>query len=356
MSTSWPSKFVILMPVFNDWEAIGQLLLRLDAVLRDHKLEAGVLLVDDGSSEVVPPDLCATPYTAIRQVDLLSLRRNVGNQRAIALGIAHVQEQMNCEALVIMDGDGEDDPRDVPRLLEALHEHDERCIVFAARMKRSESWLFQAFYHLYRLLHLLLTGIAVRVGNFSIVPGAYLPRLVLLSELWNHYAAAVFKSRIPYQTLPTHRSPRLAGQSRMNFVGLVAHGLSAISVFSEVVGVRLLLVNGLFVVLAAAALAGLLVAVLVLGVTVPVWASQGIVLLAVMLAQGLLLGVVFVMVNLSGRSTTSFLPVRDHAYFVEDCKTLSPSALPEEVTGDGDERANVGRDGLPLRGRRAGAV
>jgi hypothetical protein len=340
MSTSWPSKLVILMPVYNDWEATAQLLTRLDAVLLDSRLEAHVLLVNDASSQPMPDDLGRDDYAAIQQVEVLALRRNVGNQRAIAIGVAHVQEQMTCEALVVMDGDGEDDPRDVPRLVEALHRQDERAIVFAARMKRSESWLFLVFYHLYRLVHLFLTGISVRVGNFSIVPAAHLKRLVLLSEMWNHYAAAVFKSRIPYTTLPTRRAPRLAGRSRMNFVGLVAHGLSAISVFSEVVGVRLLLATSLLAVLAVLGLAGL-VPLLVLGWTPPAWAYHLLGLLAVLLTQCLLLGVVFVMVVLGGRQANGFLPVRDYALFVDGCQSLYPPT-PAEGTRSVAERT-VGR-------------
>jgi hypothetical protein len=341
MSTSWPSKLVIMMPVFNDWPAIHKLLARLDDVLHVHRLEARVLLVNDGSSEPVPEGLCTTPYAALQQVEILSLRRNVGNQRAIAIGIAHVHEQMDCQALLIMDGDGEDDPRDVPRLIEALHQNNERSIVFAARMKRSESWLFCIFYHLYRLVHLLLTGIAVRVGNFSIIPAVYIKRLVLLSEMWNHYAAAVFKSRIPYQTLPSHRAPRLAGHSRMNFVGLVAHGLSAISVFSDVVSVRLLLANGLFIVLTVLALAALLTGVLVMGVAVPAWTYQLIGVLTLMLAQCLVLAVLFVMVLLSGRSATSFLPERDYSYFVDGCETLYHSPLSREERSRVADRVDV---------------
>jgi hypothetical protein len=262
-------------------------------------------------------------------VEVLSLRCNVGSQRAIAIGVAHIQQQVDCEALLIMDGDGEDDPRDVPRLLQAMHEHNDRCIVFAARKKRSESWSFRICYHLYRLVHLLLTGISVRVGNFSVVPAVYLKRLVLLSDLWNHYAAAIFKSRIPYRTVPTHRAPRLAGRSRMNFVSLVAHGLSGISVFSEIVGVRLLLTTGLFTLLSVLALFTLL-GMMLMGLTVPAWSYQLIGVLVLMLAQCLVLGVVFVMVILSGRSTTSFLPVRDYSYFVEGCQTLCPSPPLEE--------------------------
>ena len=87
----------------------------------------------------------------------------------------------------------------------------------------------------------MLTGERVRVGNFSAIPPSLLPRLVAVSELWNHYAAAVFKSRIPYITIPTARGVRYAGQSTMNYVALVTHGLSAMAAFGDRIGVRLLM-------------------------------------------------------------------------------------------------------------------
>jgi hypothetical protein len=204
--------------------------------------------------------------------------------------------------------------------------------------------VFRVFYSLYRLIHLLLTGVPVRVGNFSAVPAAYLKRLALLSEMWNHYAAAVFKSRIPYRTVPTHRAPRLAGRSRMNFVSLVAHGLSAISVFSEVVGVRLLLATGLFVAGAVLALFALLAAVLVMGLMVPTWAYQLIGLLALLLVQCLVLGVLFVLVILSGRSASGFLPVRpvrDYGYFIDGFQALYHAPLSREGSGRVTEQERV---------------
>jgi polyisoprenyl-phosphate glycosyltransferase len=67
--------------------------------------------------------------------------------------------------------------------------------------------------------------------------------LVVVSELWNHYAAAALKARLPYVTVPTHRAGRLSGRSRMNFIGLVTHGLGALSVESETIGVRMLVVS-----------------------------------------------------------------------------------------------------------------
>ena len=103
--------------------------------------------------------------------------------------------------------------------------------------------MFRFFYHIYRVLHRALTGVSVRVGNFSILPATFLTTLVAMSELWNHYAAAVFRSKLPFTMIPVPRGTRIAGRSRMNFTALVSHGLSAISVFGDIVGVRLLVAS-----------------------------------------------------------------------------------------------------------------
>ena len=144
---------VILIPVFNDWASVAQLLPKLDSVLASHFLTVDVLVVDDGST--VEPDgmLESGVFAALRRVDLLRLRRNLGHQRAIAIGLAYIEDCLSAGAVVVMDGDGEDDPADVPRLLERLEETGDRMIVFAERARRSESLVFRMFYALFKLLH-----------------------------------------------------------------------------------------------------------------------------------------------------------------------------------------------------------
>ena len=226
-------ELLVLIPIYNDWAAAGLLLRRLDEVLADAGLTADVLLVDDGATVPLPDCWPGHDWRALGRIDVLSLRRNVGHQRAIAIALAFVDRKRSPHVVVVMDGDGEDAPEDVPRLLACLHQNDHSTIVFAERTRRSESAIFRVFYALYRWAHRLLTGIPVRVGNFSVVPFRLLRRLVVVSELWNHYAAAVFKARLPRACVPTERAPRLAGKSRINFVDLVMHGLSALSVHSE---------------------------------------------------------------------------------------------------------------------------
>jgi glycosyltransferase involved in cell wall biosynthesis len=323
---------LILIPVFNDWDAVRLLLQKVDAEMGRHGLEPDVLLVDDASAVPCPPEVRAMRFRAIRSVSTLALRRNLGHQRAIAIGLAYAEERLACRAVVVMDGDGEDAPEDVPRLLEKLLESGETQVVFAERTRRSEDWRFRLGYQVYKCLHYLLTGVRVRVGNFSIIPRSLLRRLVVVAEMWNHYAAAVFKARIPHTTIPTRRAPRLMGRSHMNFVGLVVHGLSALSVYSEVIGVRLLLVNGLMFVLAGLLLATVVAIRLATNLAIPGWASilGGILLL--LLLQLLCASAPFIFIILHGRGSASFLPARDYALFIDEVIPMWGSHRHQEPT------------------------
>jgi hypothetical protein len=313
---------VVLLPVFNDWEAAGLLLERLDEVLLRQKLAADVLVVDDGSSTPGPAPI-GGQLAAIGQVDVLRLRRNLGHQRAIAVGLAYLEANLPCRAVVVMDSDGEDDPHDVPRLLRQCQDQGYQKVVFAERSKRSESWGFRVFYAIYQLLYRLLTGQRVRVGNFSVVPRARLASLVAVAELWNHYAAAVFKSRQPCCAVATCRGSRLAGRSRMSFVNLVIHGLSAISVHSDVVGVRLLIASLAGIAIAVAGLATIVAIRLLTTLAIPGWATSAAGLLAVVLLQLVLFSVVFCFVTLSNRQGTTVLPLRDYRYFVASVERVA---------------------------------
>jgi hypothetical protein len=310
-------RLLILIPVYNDWEAVALLLRRMDEVFLEHGLEPAVLLVDDASELPCPAALAGDGYGAIRSLEVLALRRNLGHQRAIAIGLAHLDEHSSCDAVLVMDGDGEDAPEDIPRLVEQLQSTGRTRIVFAERKRRSEGALFRLGYGGYRWLHYLLTGLRVRVGNFSIIPRPLLRRLTAVSELWNHYAASVFRARIPCTSIPTHRAQRLLGRSKMNFVSLVVHGLSALSVYSEVIGVRLLIATGLLFSLAIALLLAVVAVRLLTDLAIPGWASVLGGLIMVLLLQLLTASVPFVFVILHGRGGTGFMPARDYVYFVD---------------------------------------
>jgi hypothetical protein len=318
------TSITFLIPVFNDWDSVSILLRNLDAVLLQHQERADVLIVDDGST-IEPRALPRTTERALSRVAILKLQRNVGHQRAIAVGIAYLNEHGVSDVVIIMDADGEDRPDDVPALLNGFRYHKQQRIVFAQRAKRLERFSFRLGYHAYRLLHRLLTGIAVKVGNFSVIPRHFLPNLAASSDLWNHYAAAVFKARLPWSTVPCDRGKRYSGRSTMDFVALVTHGLSAISVFGDIVGVRLLLFAGGLVVAVLAALAVVLSVRLATTWAIPGWATMTAGLLLVILVQCLGGALLLSFFILTARAGSTFLPARDYKFFIADVIEVSPS-------------------------------
>lgn len=270
--------FVVVTPVFEDAEASARLFAELAATFgaRVH-----VVAVDDGS--VRQPLELAQLTAAGLSGTLIRLRRNVGHQRAIAIGLGYVAEHMGTARVVVMDSDGEDLPASIPELLKEL-EAPEVDLVVAQRKARVETLRFKAFYFFYKWLFLLLTGRQISFGNFMALKPAAVRRLAAMHELWIHVASCVLGSRLRIRTCALDRGPRYAGQSKMNFVALVLHGFRGVIVFAEDVLVRVGIASALIAMLAL--VAGMATVVLkVSGFATPGWFSVALGILALMFLQ-----------------------------------------------------------------------
>ena len=278
-----------------------------------------VLIVDDGSTQGIPSGAFDTTYDSLRSIKILRLRRNLGHQRAIAIGLVYIETLLPCDAVLVMDSDGEDTPEGVLQLLTSFTGNE---AIFAQRTRRTESHIFKLFYRAYKTSHRLLTGISVRVGNFSVLPSSYLPTLTVMSELWNHYAAAVFRSGLRFTTTPVARGNRIAGKSRMNFVSLVAHGISAMSVFGDIVGVRILLLSMVGALVALIGIIAVLCIRLFTSRAIPGWATYSIGMLVVIIMQFITMATSFTFSTLSNRSNLNFIPRRDYELFISNCRDI----------------------------------
>jgi len=308
-------RILFCIPIFDDWTSAKLLLPGIAEVARAEGWAAEVLFIDDGSIEDWSETLSARPRGIIR-LDVLELRRNLGHQRAIAVGLAHVYENRPCDVVVVMDGDGEDTPKSVPDLVARVPETGGRGIVFAKRARRSETIWFKAMYQSFKIFHRVFVGKRVEVGNFSAMSHAALERLMGVPETGNHYAAAVEKSRIPVLKVAIPRGRRLSGRGKMNFVSLVSHGLSAMSVWGEEIGVRLLIGSSLLVVGSLAGLGVIALSGFGEAGQFPPWALTVAGLLGVTALNGVLLSVMFSFLVLRGRNDQAFMPLRDYVHYV----------------------------------------
>jgi hypothetical protein len=270
---------IVVTPVYEDVEASSRLFRELSV---QFKRDVFVVAVDDGSVKQ-PLNISSLQNSGIDGV-VLKLRRNVGHQRAIAIGLGYVSEYIQAEQkVVVMDSDGEDLPSTIPDLLNQLAAGDVDVVV-AQRKSRVETFRFKAFYAVYKLFFSMMTGRAISFGNFMALKASSVKRLVAMQELSIHVAGAVLASKLRTAVCPLDRGERYAGQSKMNFVGLVLHGFKGLMVFAEDVLVRVGIACAL---IATFSVIGAIAAIMLklLGFSTPGWFSVALGILVLMLLQ-----------------------------------------------------------------------
>jgi hypothetical protein len=205
---------------------------------------------------------------------------NLGHQRALVFGLRLIRpEMLDSDLVVTMDADGEDRPEDLPRLLEPLLDSpDERgTLCIARRTSRSVSLGFRVMYLLFRAMFQVLTGTAVRNGNFAAYRG-WLARRMLSHPYFDLcYSSTLISLDLPVTTVPCARGRRYAGRSRMNMLRLFMHGVRMLMPFVDRIAVRALTAFSAMFVLALA-LAIVLAGFRVFGDwAIPGWATASLV-------------------------------------------------------------------------------
>ncbi len=309
----------IITPLYNDWQSLGLLLEKMELVIPQNYLKRFHLtVVNDGSSQEQPKNIVTK---ASFPIEIIHLSRNLGHQKAIAIGLARSAKEQDFAVTLVMDSDGEDQPEHIPLLIEDAEKNKDK-IIFAHRSKRTEGILFRVFYQLYKFLFFLLIGKTITFGNFSLIPRKSLKRLVFSSEIWNNFPGGTIRSKLPYSTLMLNRGKRLAGESKMNFTSLILHGLGAISVHVDVVAVRILIISFLLIVFS---LCGMVVVAYIrffTDVAYPGWATSFVVGLFTILLQAFLVSLFLVFIVLNYRTQKLFIPAEDYKIYVLETEIL----------------------------------
>lgn len=310
---------LLLIPTYNDWNAVSGLMGQVEALDLDASIKIRALIVDDGSINPMPKEFFKKkPGSCLSGLDVLTLARNLGHQSAIAVGLGHISQSKGIhDAVIVMDGDGEDAPKDIVKLLDAWKQSGFKSAVFAERSRRSEGIVFRFFYQAYRLAYRLLTGTVISMGNFSLLPKDYVSKLILYPELWRHYPATMKKSKLPVVLVPSDRAERLEGRSKMNFYNLVLHGLGAITVHSDIVGVRSLVTICALLGSCFLGLAALLYLRFFTAFAVPAWTSTAAIALTIIALQFLSSAIIFSFLTLTGRSPGALNPAKNYQGFVQ---------------------------------------
>ena len=228
-------KFIILIPLFNDWKSVSRLLNEIDLEVKNWDVNVSIVIVNDASTE--KRSGLEFNFKKIKAVKILNMKKNTVHQRCIATGLKYICKNEDFERVIIMDADGEDRPEELNAFFEKTKEHINMTIT-GNRFKRSEGIIFKILYEVHKLLTLIFTGKLIKFGNFSCLPKNHAEQLIQKPYLWNSYSSSVVKAIKDRTFIPSIRGLRYVLPSKMNFTALIFHSLAIISVFRSLVIMR----------------------------------------------------------------------------------------------------------------------
>lgn len=154
----------IVIPIYNEAETLPLLYSRLMTVLPALQDKCEVIFVDDGSSDQ-SLSIMSGYVRENESIRVLKLSRNFGHQAAITAGLKNAAG----DAVIIMDGDLQDPPEELPQFIEKWREGFD--VVYAIREKRKEGVLKRMAYHnFYRILDLVSDiKIPLDSGDFCVL-------------------------------------------------------------------------------------------------------------------------------------------------------------------------------------------
>ena len=221
-------KFIILIPIYNDWKSLAKLLSNIGKNIKNIKgAQFDCVVVNDCSP--IKNVKIQIP-SEINSIKIIHMSKKKGHARCNAFGIKYLSESSDYDYLILMDGDGEDRPEEIKLLVDKILLEPNKSVV-AKRVKRSEGPIFQMLYKLHKYLTLLTTGKLINFGNYSCLTKPDLKMLSTKASLWSSYSGT-FKYNIKnYNEVNSIRGMRYFGPTQMTLFKLVIHSFSIIAVF-----------------------------------------------------------------------------------------------------------------------------
>ena len=221
-------RIIILIPTYNDCKSLRRLLSKINKYFNNEKITLEILIINDCSSEKYY--LQDLKLKNIRSIKIIDLKKNVGSQKAIFIGLNKISKLKKRSTIVIMDSDGEDDPAKISKLANRANQNDD-AIIFALRKKRLETFFFRLLNKFRLLITFLLTGKYLNFGNFSAFSNKNLKNLIKNKNLSIAYCSGVVKNHLKINLVSIPKRKRYHGISKVSFFFLIKHSINIISIF-----------------------------------------------------------------------------------------------------------------------------
>jgi glycosyltransferase involved in cell wall biosynthesis len=196
----------VIIPVFNEEGSVAQLQLELESALTGFSYE--LLFVDDGSQDRTIQRINRTPG-----VRILEFEKNIGQSAAMYAGLAAAHGKV----LVLIDGDLQNDPTDIPRLLAEIDQGAD--LVCGYRLKRKDTWFKRIQSRIANRVRSRFTGDGVRDTGCTLKAMRRECREALIPFHGMHRFIPALIKGLGYKIteIPVNHRPRQHGASKYNF-------------------------------------------------------------------------------------------------------------------------------------------
>ena len=199
----------VVVPVYNEERSVALLLDELRSTLEGVGADWQAVFVDDGSIDGTFAALTRL-HAGADNVRVVRLRRNFGKAAALAAGFAQAQG----DVIVTIDGDLQDDPAEIPRLLAKLDEGFD--LVSGWKTRRRDPWSRRLFSRIFNGVAGRISGIRLHDMNcgFKAYRAEVVRGLPLYGELHRFIPVLAHYRGYRIAELPVNHRPRAHGRSR----------------------------------------------------------------------------------------------------------------------------------------------
>ena len=234
-------KIYIVLPTYNDWKSLEKVLEILNLRLKNLKKDIYILIINDCSKEKFKK---TKNFKNFKKIIVLNLKKNLGSQKAIYVGLKYLQKKItdyNNVIISILDSDGEDDPKALKKLIQ-ITERKKDFFIFASRKSRTENRFLKILNNARLYITLILTGKFMNFGNFSSFPSSLLKKITLNDDIFLAFSSGVAKNYSKLFLYNVKKKERFYDTSKVNIKFLIIHSIKIISVFYKVVFLRTFLI------------------------------------------------------------------------------------------------------------------
>lgn len=199
----------IVIPVFNEHESLLELHRQIDAACAAGGIDAELLFVDDGSTDG-SWQVIGEIARADERISGIRFRRNFGKAAALSAGLQAARGDL----VLTMDADLQDDPSEIPNLLEKLDEGYD--VVNGWKQRRLDPWHKTYPSKVFNWMVGRLTGLKLHDHNcgLKLFRSEVAEELRLYGELHRFVPVLAFARGFNVTELPVHHRPREHGQSK----------------------------------------------------------------------------------------------------------------------------------------------